>query len=86
MDLKQSEYQRRLFKFKLKMQRAAKQIGKGMGMGGTKVLQSDARYKSFGNRIASGKVSGMRGPMTAKQKAALRKAQKASANARRKAK
>ena len=84
MDLKRTEMQRRLFKFKLKMQRAAKDIGKGMGMGGTKVLQSDARYKSFGNRIASGKVSGMRGPMTAKQKQALRKAQKASANARRK--
>ena len=84
MDLKRTEMQRRLFKFKLKMQRAAKDIGKGMGMGGTKVLQSDARYKSFGNRIASGKVSGMRGPMTTKQKQALRKAQKASANARRK--
>jgi hypothetical protein len=84
MDLKQSEMQRRLFQFKLKMQRAAKDIGKSMRMSGTKVLQSDARYKSFGNRIASGKVSAMRGPMTAKQKAALRKAQKASANARRK--
>jgi hypothetical protein len=84
MDLKQSEFQRRLFKFKLKMQRAAKDIGKGMGKGGTKVLQSDARYKSFGNRIASGKVSAMRGPMTAKQKAALKKAQKAAAIANRK--
>jgi hypothetical protein len=84
MDLKRTEMQRRLFKFKLKMQRAAKDIGKGMGMSGTKVLQSDARYKAFGNRIASGKVSGMRGPMTAKQKAALKKAQKASAIARRK--
>jgi hypothetical protein len=84
MDLKQSEFQRRLFKFKLKMQRAAKEIGKPLRMSGTKVLQSDARYKSFGDRIASGKVSGMRGPMTAKQKAALKKAQKASAIARRK--
>jgi len=84
MDLKQSEFQRRLFKFKLKMQRAAKEIGKPLRMSGTKVLQSDPRYKTFGNRIASGKVSGMRGPMTAKQKAALKKAQKASADARRK--
>jgi hypothetical protein len=84
MDLKQSEFQRRLFKFKLKMQRAAKEIGKPLRMSGTKVLQSDARYKSFGDRIASGKVSGMRGPMTDKQKAALKKAQKASAIARRK--
>jgi hypothetical protein len=84
MDLKRTEMQRRLFKFKLKMQRAAKDIGKGMGMSGTKVLQSDARYKAFGNRIASGKVSGMRGPMTAKQKAALKKAQKAAAIANRK--
>ena len=81
---KRKEMQARLFKFKLKMQRAAKEIGKGMGMSGTKVLQSDARYKSFGNRIASGKVSGMRGPMTAKQKQALRKAQKAAAIANRK--
>ena len=84
MDLKQSEFQRRLFKFKLKMQRAAKEIGKPLRMSGTKILQSDARYKGFGDRIASGKVSGMRGPMTAKQKAALKKAQKASADARRK--
>jgi hypothetical protein len=84
MDLKQSEFQRRLFKFKLKMQRAAKTIGKGMGKTGTQVLQSDARYKGFGDRIASGNVSAMRGPMTAKQKQALKKAQKASADARRK--
>ena len=84
MDLKQSEFQRRLFKFKLKMQRAAKGIGKGMGKTGTQVLQSDARYKGLGDRIASGKVSGMRGPMTAKQKQALRKAQKAAAIANRK--
>jgi len=82
--MKQKEFQRRLFDFKMKMQRAAKDIGKSMGMSGTKVLQSDPRYKSFGDRIASGKVSGMRGPMTAKQKEALKKAQKASADARRK--
>jgi hypothetical protein len=84
MDLKQTEFQRRLFKFKLKMQRAAKDIGKGMGKTGTQVLQGDARYKGLGDRIASGSVSGMRGPMTAKQKQALKKAQKASADARRK--
>jgi hypothetical protein len=83
-DMKQSEFQRRLFKFKLKMQRASKDIGKGMGMSGTKVLQSDPRYKGLGDRIASGKISGMRGPMTARQKAALRKAQKAAAIANRK--
>jgi hypothetical protein len=84
MDLKRTEMQRRLFKFKLKMQRAAKDIGKGMGKTGTQVLQGDARYKGLGDRIASGKISGMRGPMTAKQKQALKKAQKASADARRK--
>lgn len=82
--LKRDLLQKRLFEFKLKMQRAAKEIGKPLRMSGTKVLQSDARYKSFGNRIASGKVSGMRGPMTAKQKEALKKAQKAAAIANRK--
>jgi len=82
--MKEDLLKKRLFEFKIKMQRAAKQIGKPLRMSGTKVLQSDPRYKAFGNRIASGKVSGMRGPMTAKQKAALRKAQKASAIARRK--
>ena len=49
-----------------------------------KLMMGDPRYKGLAKRIASGKVSAMRGPMTAKQKAALRKAQKASANARRK--
>ena len=81
--MKQSEFQRQLFEFKLKMQRAAKEIGKPLRMSGTKVLQSDARYKGLVDRIASGKISGMRGPMTAKQKQALKKAQKASADARR---
>ena len=47
-------------------------------------MMGDPRYAAFAKRIASGKVSGMRGPMTAKQKSALRKAQIASANARRK--
>ena len=83
-NMKRSVLQKRLFEFKLKMQRAAKDIGKGMGKTGTQVLQGDARYKGLGDRIASGKVSGMRGPMTTKQKQALRKAQKAAAIANRK--
>ena len=82
--IKRSVLQKRLFEFKLKMQKAAKDIGKGMGTSGTKVLQMDSRYKGLGDRIASGKISGMRGPMTAKQKQALRKAQKAAAIANRK--
>ena len=47
-------------------------------------MMGDARYSDFAKRIASGKVSGMRGPMTTKQKQALRKAQKAAAIANRK--
>jgi len=82
--MKEDVLKKRLFEFKLKMQRAAKEIGKPLKMSGTKVLQSDARYKVFGNRIASGRISGMRGPMTSKQKVALKKAQRASAIARRK--
>jgi hypothetical protein len=77
-------FAKRLFEFKLRMQRAAKEIGKPLGKTDAQVLKSDPRYATFGKQIEAGQAQ--RGPRTPKQKAALKKAQAASAKARRKSK